>query len=176
MFLLLLRSISILLVLLSSLLGVSELRAQSLDPHVRRVQGSAGDQVSTSSLQISYTVGESVVFTGQTNERFFTQGFQQGLLVPVEELELEIYNAFSPNGDGINEKWIIENIGQYPENRVLIFNRWGDRLKKYQGYDNEGKVWTGTGPNGKELPAGTYFYVIESGEGLTEKGYVQITK
>ncbi len=169
------RSISV-LSFFSLLFGNGLVDAQSLDPNVRRIQGSVGDQVSTGSLHISYTVGEPVVFLGITNERIYTQGFQQGRAIPSEELEIEIYNAFSPNEDGINEEWIIENIEHYPENRVKIFNRWGDEVRSFEGYDNEEKVWDGTSSNGRELPAGTYYYVIESGEGLTEKGYVQITK
>jgi gliding motility-associated-like protein len=94
------------------------------------------------------------------------------------DCDLEVYNAFSPNGDGINEEWIIDGIRAFPENRVTIFNRWGDRLERIEGYDNEEKVWDGTRSDGEALPAGTYYYVIEiQGDRSRQlKGYVQITK
>lgn len=156
-------------------------KAQQLDPDVRRVVASAGDQSSSSSLELSYTIGEVVIFQGSTNERIYTQGFQQGSMIPADDFELGVYNAFSPDGDGTNETWIIDNIELYPENQVTIYNRWGDKVRRIDGYDNNENVWDGRSENGRELPAGTYFYVIEAGpndegEPQVEKGYVQITK
>jgi gliding motility-associated-like protein len=163
--------LGILLILSSGQAG-----SQSLNSNVRRVIGAAGDQVSASSLRLSYTIGEAVVHTGRTQERIYTQGFQQGPMAVAESFDVEVYNAFSPNGDGTNETWIIDRIRFYPDNEVLIFNRWGDRLHRFEGYDNEEKVWEGKNSNGQALPAGTYYYVIKTGNGRTKKGYVQITK
>jgi gliding motility-associated-like protein len=91
---------------------------------------------------------------------------------------LQVYNAFSPDGDGANELWIIDGIRAYPENRVTIFNRWGDRLQRIRDYDNDEKVWDGTRADGEALPSGTYYYVIElfGDEEQRITGYVQITK
>lgn len=72
--------------------------------------------------------------------------------------DLKIYNTFSPNGDGINETWIIEGIEKYPDAEISIFTRWGQRVFFMLGY-NQTKAWDGTN-NGKKLSAGTYFYTI----------------
>ncbi|PLX05723.1 MAG: hypothetical protein C0596_19185, partial [Marinilabiliales bacterium] len=71
---------------------------------------------------------------------------------------LRVPNAFTPNGDGINDTWIIENIEYFPQSWVQIFNRWGQLL--YEGYPgNEG--WDGT-YNGRFVPAGSYLYIINT--------------
>jgi len=90
--------------------------------------------------------------------------------------ELTIYNGFSPNGDGINDAFTIQGIDNFPNNTVCIFNRWGNQVFLKKGYTNNDPfngIW-----NGKTLPDGTYFYLIEiEGEdGLKKKfnGYLQI--
>ncbi|WP_187262224.1 gliding motility-associated C-terminal domain-containing protein [Pontibacter beigongshangensis] len=65
-------------------------------------------------------------------------------------------NAFSPNRDGVNEVWEIENISNYPDARVEIFNRWGNKIFTSTGY---GIPWDGT-YNGSDLPVATYYYII----------------
>ncbi|WP_168194051.1 gliding motility-associated C-terminal domain-containing protein [Pontibacter sp. SGAir0037] len=65
-------------------------------------------------------------------------------------------NAFSPNRDGINEVWQIDNIESFPDVRVEIFNRWGSLIFSSNGY---GTPWDGT-YNGKDLPVATYYYMI----------------
>ena len=84
-----------------------------------------------------------------------------------------VYNAFSPNEDGTNDLWIIDGISTQP-NKITIYNRWEDVVQEFEDYDNSTVVWDGTNKNGKPLPDGTYFYVIElDDETLT--GWVQIT-
>jgi gliding motility-associated-like protein len=78
-------------------------------------------------------------------------------VIPVEEDTLFIPSAFSPNGDGKNDKWEISNIDNYPGNVVKIFNRWGDKLYEAKNYQND---WDGT-YQGKALPHGVYFYVLD---------------
>jgi gliding motility-associated-like protein len=65
-------------------------------------------------------------------------------------------NVFSPNGDGINDTWEMPAIKYYPECVVEIFNRSGQLLFRSVGYE---KPWDGK-QNGKELPLGTYYYMI----------------
>ncbi|MBN8678467.1 MAG: gliding motility-associated C-terminal domain-containing protein [Chitinophagales bacterium] len=74
---------------------------------------------------------------------------------------LQVYQGISPNGDGKNDVWLIPGIEQYPNNVVQIFNRWGNLVYEQKGYTNN-DPWTGQW-NGKELPDGTYFYLIELG-------------
>jgi gliding motility-associated-like protein len=70
---------------------------------------------------------------------------------------INIPNAFSPNGDGINDTWIIENLTDYPGATVDIFSRDGQKVFTSAGYS---KPWDGT-MRGKPLPLATYYYVIE---------------
>ncbi|MCI5057248.1 MAG: gliding motility-associated C-terminal domain-containing protein, partial [Flavobacteriales bacterium] len=72
--------------------------------------------------------------------------------------EISFLEGFSPNGDGIRDEWIISNLEDFPDVVVEIFNRWGQKLfESSPGYLDP---WDGT-YNGKSLPIGTYFYVIE---------------
>jgi gliding motility-associated-like protein len=86
--------------------------------------------------------------------------------------DLTIFNGFSPNGDGINDTFTITGIEFFANNRVLIFNRWGNQVFYAQGYAN---TWRGTWEN-RPLPDGTYFYVVDDGEGNKYSGYVQINR
>lgn len=72
-----------------------------------------------------------------------------------------IPNAFSPNGDGINDDWRIQYLESYPGTTVDIFNRYGQKVFSSIGYD---KPWDGK-YNGKVLPVGTYYYVINPKNG-----------
>ena len=74
--------------------------------------------------------------------------------------------GLSPNGDGVNDHWVIYGIEDSPENTVLIYNRWGDIVFQVQGYDNVSNVFRGmanekTSMGANELPSGTYFFNIQ---------------
>ncbi|MEI6866293.1 gliding motility-associated C-terminal domain-containing protein [Flavicella sp.] len=92
----------------------------------------------------------------------------------VEDSEdcLVIYNEFSPNGDGIGDTFTIGCIDSYPNNTVEIYNRWGEKVFKATGYQND---WDGTNTEGasiggsEELPVGVYYYVINLGDGSKPK-------
>jgi gliding motility-associated-like protein len=75
---------------------------------------------------------------------------------------LKIPNTFTPNDDGINDTWNIVNIDNYPNCIVNIYNRWGQNIFSSIGY---GKSWDGK-YKGVDLPAGTYYYVIDLRNGL----------
>jgi len=66
-------------------------------------------------------------------------------------------NAFSPNGDGVNDTWIITNLSVYPGATVDVYNRYGQAVFHSE---NANKAWDGT-YNGKALPVGTYYYIID---------------
>jgi gliding motility-associated-like protein len=72
--------------------------------------------------------------------------------------DIQAYNVFSPNGDGINEYFEITNSERFPEMLVEVYNRWGDQLFSTIGYGS-GNEWDGTA-RGKEAPVGTYYYII----------------
>jgi gliding motility-associated-like protein len=74
--------------------------------------------------------------------------------------EIDIPSGFSPNGDGINEFWLIGNIEQYPNTVIEVYNRWGDLLHRSAGaYE----PWDGK-YEGNVVPVGTYYYVIDINE------------
>lgn len=68
-----------------------------------------------------------------------------------------VHNAVSPNGDGINDTWVVEGLDQYPANTVHIFDKWGDLLFEQNNYQND---WYGKGKSGI-LPDGTYYYLVK---------------
>ena len=90
---------------------------------------------------------------------------------------LRVHQAVSPNGDGINDFLMIEGIRDYPENRVIIFNRNGTALYEAKGYDNQAVRFVGTGRDGKLLPTGTYYYIVEVKDGGVwkhQKGFIVV--
>lgn len=72
-----------------------------------------------------------------------------------------IPNVITPNGDGKNDSWRIENIQLFPKNKVQIVNRWGDQVFKSEFYNND---FDGSFSGGL-LPAGTYYYLLDLGDG-----------
>jgi gliding motility-associated-like protein len=80
------------------------------------------------------------------------------LLITVRPPDLNgmVSTLFTPNGDGVNDNWHIQNIDFYPGNEVFVFNINGAQVYSKKGYNND---WQGT-YNGGDLPGGTYFYVI----------------
>ncbi len=88
---------------------------------------------------------------------------------------LIVYNAFSPNDDGLNDVFYIGNIDQFSNNKVSIYNRWGNKLFETTNYNNVNNVWNGK-VNGASVPNGTYFYVINFNDGKDYiKSWVEIT-
>ncbi len=72
-------------------------------------------------------------------------------------------NIFTPNGDGINDNFIIPCLesNRFPDNKLMIFNEWGTQVYFAGPYTND---WEGTF-GGNPLPAGTYFYIMDTGDG-----------
>jgi gliding motility-associated-like protein len=91
---------------------------------------------------------------------------------------IDISNGVSPNGDGMNDFLEITNLDAYPGNSLSIYNRWGDKVYQLSPYNNE---WNGQnnvgGIGGEELPAGTYFYILELDEDQDPiKGYIELKR
>uniref|UniRef100_UPI00261BD6EC Ig-like domain-containing protein n=1 Tax=uncultured Tenacibaculum sp. TaxID=174713 RepID=UPI00261BD6EC len=105
--------------------------------------------------------------------------------IEVSDPCLTVYNEFSPNGDGINDYLRINCIDNYTNNTVEIFNRWGNTVYKVKGYRNDdaSKRFEGIS-NGRatinsldKLPVGTYFYLIDLGDGSpVRKGWIYINR
>jgi gliding motility-associated-like protein len=123
-------------------------------------------------INISICEGESYVFGGNTllQSGIYTDSLSDVAgcdSISILELSVttcsgnfEISNILTPNGDGQNDTWKIDNPYQIAGCKVTIYNRWGQPLYETSDYLNE---WDGT-KNNEPLPDGVYFYSIECGE------------
>jgi gliding motility-associated-like protein len=81
--------------------------------------------------------------------------------------KIVIFTGFSPNGDGINDTWVISHAVEYGDRiHVQVFNRWGEPVFESKGYGSSDQ-WDGT-RNGKPMPVGAYYYIIEVDDGKSK--------
>lgn len=83
-----------------------------------------------------------------------------------------IMNLFTPNGDGFNDFWVIQDIDKIAPARVAVYTRSGALVYQSNDYKND---WDGKS-NGNQLPEGTYYYVIEGADGYVKKGPLSILR
>jgi gliding motility-associated-like protein len=87
--------------------------------------------------------------------------------------QIQIPNVFTPNADGINDKWQIKNLATYPGCTVDIYNRYGQPVYHSIGYN---EPWDGTS-KGKAVPAATYYFIINPKNSLDPlSGFVDIVR
>ena len=93
---------------------------------------------------------------------------------------LIIYNEFSPNGDNVNDTFVINCIQNYPTNKLEVYNRWGNIVYQKKGYNNN---WDGTSnarvvyDGSDKLPVGTYYYVLDLDDGSKPRvGWLYINR
>lgn len=100
---------------------------------------------------------------------------EETITVSVEILceSLTIINGFSPNGNGEVNTFTILGVQNFPNNSLLIFNKWGEEVYSKKGYQNE---WNGEMPDGDSLASedSVYYYVFNDGKGESYSGYLQI--
>jgi len=93
---------------------------------------------------------------------------------------LTIYNEFSPNGNGKNEFFYIDCINNYPNNKLEIYNRWGNLVYVKEAYDNSfDGISNGRSVVNKneKLPVGTYYYILDLGDGTEARaGWLYIVR
>ncbi len=88
-------------------------------------------------------------------------------------------DTFTPNGDGINDKFVIKGAtsDELKDNELFIFNRWGGQVYHMVNYDNSWDGKSNSSLLGSELLSeGTYFYVFKTNAGKTLKGTVYIKR
>ncbi|MDW3192738.1 MAG: PKD domain-containing protein [Cytophagales bacterium] len=99
-----------------------------------------------------------------------------------EEVPITLPNVFTPNSDGVNDMFMIEGIEDYPNNTVKIYNRWGNVVFEIEGYNNRDRAWESNTNSGlvlgaKFVPDGTYYYVIDLGDGSDPiSGFIVINR
>ncbi|RQO67612.1 hypothetical protein DBR43_24120 [Pedobacter sp. KBW06] len=130
----------------------------------------SGQNTATLTVRPRETTTYTVTATnasGCTDSKTFT------VTVVEDYAKVKATNILSPNGDGYNDKWVIDNIDFYPNNEVKIFDKAGRPIFSKKGYDNN---WDGT-LNGTALAEGTYYYVIDFGTSRPKfKGFITVIR
>ena len=93
-------------------------------------------------------------------------------------LTINIPNAYSPNGDGVNDVFRITNVDSYPQSSFQVFNRWGSKVLDQSPYAND---WDGRNQFGSAfgelLPESTYYYILDLGDGSEAyTGYIYLRR
>ncbi len=96
-------------------------------------------------------------------------------IILTEPTLLEMPNGISPNGDGFNDFFTVRGLEDYPNNKLLVFNRWGNQVYEETNYRNS-DPWNGSNQDGEELAEGTYFVVVELTGADNLKGYLEIRR
>lgn len=169
------KGIAVILFLGALISGFSQTTAERYE-----VSTAGADATTSNGGNISYTVGGLVVETSSSSTISLTEGFEQsGEAGNLTLANLRPPNAFSPDGDGVNDTWIID----LPPNLIdivdlTIVNRWGDQIAFVENYDNNTNVWDGTyDASGEPVVAGTYFYILEAHElGGKKTGWIQVIR
>jgi len=129
--------------------------------------------VATTIADIYSDVGSYIINLGGAESPNYSFQYNTGILNVLASLQfVTIPNAFTPNGDGINDLWNIPQLVNFPDCTVSIYSRYGNLVFQSHGYP---RPWDGTS-KGASVPTGTYYYVIESGlNGLKPlSGYVAV--
>lgn len=139
-----------------------------------------GDDVSTSPLQTEssgiFTVSSTVATSYYLSEALGSCESDRTKVTVTHSNDIggSVPNAFTPNGDGINDNWQLDGLAAYPQAEVQVFNRYGQRVYLSHGYN---VPWDGT-YKGLPLPVGTYYYIITVGNNACKllSGYVAILR
>lgn len=99
-----------------------------------------------------------------------TQGCTDTIIIDMIVItEIVVPNIFTPNGDGVNDNFVIQYLPQlYPNSKLYIYNRWGNRIYKSENYQND---W-----DGGKFAEGTYFYVLYVSDGTEKHGTVTLLR
>jgi gliding motility-associated-like protein len=144
-----------------------------------------------SAFAIDANTGEISVNDEDQLRHNFNQEFRLGVLVtdrngltaeatitvqilPADFVTITPLRGFSPNGDGINDFWVIEGIEDFPENSVKVFNRWGNVVFETQDYDNASIAWRGE--NNRDTFESTYYFIITVPDLKPITGYLVVKK
>ena len=139
--------------------------------------GTTTSILDSSTTSASYAYGDAGVYKVKL-EAYFKGCLIGDTIAPVtiQDCSIVVPNIFTPNGDGANDGWVIENIEYYPSASVSIFNRWGVIVwTATNGYVQQ---WDGRNSEKQVLEDGTYYYVIDLKSGdkkaRIKRGYITV--
>jgi gliding motility-associated-like protein len=95
-----------------------------------------------------------------------------GVLQVTSVVDIVVINTFTPNGDGVNDTWRIQNIEGFPNSVVEVFNRYGGEVFYSRSYP---EPWDGK-RKGNDVPGGTYYYIIDLKNGKRVTGWLAVTR
>jgi gliding motility-associated-like protein len=110
------------------------------------------------------TLSDSTITLIVTN----SAGCSDTITLPFEAIPASIPNVFTPNGDGINETFVIPKALAIPNCKLLIYNRWGKVVFRTDNYQND---W-----DGEKHSDGVYYFVFTEPNGDAESGTVTILR
>jgi gliding motility-associated-like protein len=135
---------------------------ESLDPGFATVSGDLLTGVSAGEAQIrAYHAGDQNYDQAETTET-----------VEIYSTHKNILYLFTPNNDGINDKWELPELSSWGKSSVKAYSRWGQLVYSEKDYNN---LWDGTS-NGSPLPEGAYYFIIDTENAGVVKGTVNLVR
>jgi len=140
---------------------------------------------SISSNGITGTWSPAMNNTVTTNYTFTPDAGQCAVTSNIEIVVSNINNAFSPNGDGVNDTFIIPILFNYLDFEIEVFNRWGTKVYYYNNNGSTSPSWWDgyvtvglLQGNSKPLTVGTYYYIIHLNNKVKEKitGWIYLNR
>ena len=113
--------------------------------------------------QSSFVPGTTGYYSVMVTDSIGCRAFSDSIYIIVNVLDGMIPEGISPNGDGLNDYWVLDGLEFFPEAELIIFNRWGNEVYRKRNYFND---WNGTNGKGEPLPDGNYFYLLDLKNGL----------
>ncbi len=115
-----------------------------------------------------------IIVSGAQSDDYIINYIPGELTVFLSSKDIKIYNTFTPNGDGINDQWVINDLQYYSNCTVDVYNRYGLQIYFSRGYSHP---WDGT-YKGKPVPTGCYYYVVNPNDGTANRfaGYLTVIR
>ncbi len=142
-------------------------------------ENNAGEIIETNEgfeVSISNANNQSVTFEYEVCvencESFCDTGLLSFFINDAPSIDCKIPNVITPNNDGVNDILIIDCAVTLPDNKLQIFNQWGDNVFSQEQYQND---WSAE-YKGNPLPAGTYFYTFSDGQGQVLSGFLIVQR
>jgi gliding motility-associated-like protein len=120
------------------------------------------------------TVTESTLFVVTGTDYYGCESKDSVWVFVEDDYTVIPNNVITPDGNNENDVWVVQNLENYPNNNVSVFDRWGREVFRTKGYRND---WGATNEQGGLLLDGTYYYVLEFPEtGKVMKGAITVVR